>query len=363
MQALSAPRALLAAGLRSQLPARPARGALAVRAASTRLPPPAGGSRSGDVPPAATAASELASIYFTLGLTGASIGTYMDGIHSRAAVLVYDKLPLVHGGLHTSACVPPLLAAFYLALGGLTLRADQWALERGDAATQGAYRRCTLGTMCLSFGCVPACLRSRRARLPLLPLMPGRAPRCAAHSCLRRLPATPTARPWHKALACSPCAHTVPLLPPPPPPPPAPQRAGRHAGRLLHHVRARRAGRPDFAGAGGRRRCQLPLLRQHQAGAGAGPAVRARLPRQRGARLGWGPAAGRAACACSTWRAARCSAAVPRLAGQAGGSRAGECPALGSRARQAAAAAADHRSRTPRSPCTPPPAPHAIARS
>ena len=34
----------------------------------------------------------------------------MDGIHSSVGVLVYDKLPLVHGGLHTSAFVPPLLA-------------------------------------------------------------------------------------------------------------------------------------------------------------------------------------------------------------------------------------------------------------
>lgn len=151
MLASTVSRALPTAGLRTQLPARPARGSLAVRAASTRLPPPTG-DRSGNVPAPTTAASELASIYLTLGLTGASIGTYMDGIHGRAQVLVYDKLPLVHGGLHTSAVVPPLLAAFYMVLGGLTLRADQWALEAGDAATESAYRRCTLGTMCLSFG-------------------------------------------------------------------------------------------------------------------------------------------------------------------------------------------------------------------
>jgi hypothetical protein len=34
----------------------------------------------------------------------------MDGIHSRVQLLIYDKLPLVHGGLHTSGFVPPLLA-------------------------------------------------------------------------------------------------------------------------------------------------------------------------------------------------------------------------------------------------------------
>ncbi|PSC68359.1 luminal binding Bip2 [Micractinium conductrix] len=82
----------------------------------------------------------------------------MDGIHSSVGVLVYDKLPLVHGGLHTSAFVPPLLAAFYLALGGLYLAADGWFLEGSDAATESAFRRCNLGTMCLSFGAVAATL-------------------------------------------------------------------------------------------------------------------------------------------------------------------------------------------------------------
>lgn len=91
-------------------------------------------------------------IAVTLALTGASIGTYMDGIHTMAQVLIYDQLPLVHGGLHTSAVVPPLLAAYYLTLGGLVLKADDWLLEGGDATTQASYRRCNLGTMCLSFG-------------------------------------------------------------------------------------------------------------------------------------------------------------------------------------------------------------------
>ena len=92
------------------------------------------------------------SVAGTLGLTGASIGTYLDGIHSRASVLIYDVLPISHGGLHTSALVPPLLATFYVVLGSLAGGADAWMLARGDAATEAAYRRSSLGTMCLSFG-------------------------------------------------------------------------------------------------------------------------------------------------------------------------------------------------------------------
>lgn len=48
------------------------------------------------------------------------------------------------------AALPP--AAFYMVLGSLYLKADSWMLEREDAATEAAYRRCNLGTMCLSFG-------------------------------------------------------------------------------------------------------------------------------------------------------------------------------------------------------------------
>lgn len=125
------------------LPAR-RRGSQAVRAASTRLPPP------GTAQPNGKDGREgLVGIGVTLALTGASIGTYMDGIHTQAQVLIYDQLPLVHGGLHTSAVVPPLLAAYYLVLGGLVLKADDWM--QADASTQASYRRCNLGTMCLSF--------------------------------------------------------------------------------------------------------------------------------------------------------------------------------------------------------------------
>ena len=109
MMASASTLVLPPAGVRAL--ARPVtrRPAVAVRAASTRLPPPGSqpAPKSKDMP---GSVGDIISIATTLGLTGASIGTYMDGIHSRVQVLVYDKLPLVHGGLHTSAVVPPLLA-------------------------------------------------------------------------------------------------------------------------------------------------------------------------------------------------------------------------------------------------------------
>ncbi|KAL4854971.1 hypothetical protein ACK3TF_004437 [Chlorella vulgaris] len=161
MQASALHLAPAAAGLGAGAPARPAaarlgRPSVTARAASsTRFSPStahSATSKSKDAP------VDVLSIAATLGLTGASIGTFMDGIHSRAQVLIYDTLPLTHGGLHTSAVVPPLLAAFYLALGGLYYKGDDWMLGAGDQATQSAYRRCNLGTMCLSFGSVAAIL-------------------------------------------------------------------------------------------------------------------------------------------------------------------------------------------------------------
>jgi hypothetical protein len=197
---------------------RPQRaGGVTARAASTRMP--GGDNKDHHSQPASPSTStsgrseDVITLAATLGLTGASIGTYLDGIHSRVGVLVYDKAPIIHGSLHTSAFVPPLLAgkcrgtacavlvaavaagipphacrlqlqvpralwklmpapavpdllippppasprlpaaaAFYMVLGGLYVQADSWLLERGDTATQAAYRRCNLGTMCLSFG-------------------------------------------------------------------------------------------------------------------------------------------------------------------------------------------------------------------
>ncbi len=39
-----------------------------------------------------------------------------------------------------------------MVLGSLYMKADGWMLQREDSATEAAYRRCNLGTMCLSFG-------------------------------------------------------------------------------------------------------------------------------------------------------------------------------------------------------------------
>jgi hypothetical protein len=151
-----------AAGMRPAA-ARPQRaGGVTARAASTRMP--GGDNKDSHSQPASPSTStsgrseDVITLAATLGLTGASIGTYLDGIHSRVGVLVYDKAPIIHGSLHTSAFVPPLLAAFYMVLGGLYVPADSWLLERGDTATQTAYRRCNLGTMCLSFGGLAATL-------------------------------------------------------------------------------------------------------------------------------------------------------------------------------------------------------------
>jgi heat shock protein 5 len=60
--------------------------------------------------------------------------------HGLAGVpQVYDVGPIAAGGLHTSLAVPPLLATFYLVLGGLLLWAD--AMLEDDPATQQAQHR------------------------------------------------------------------------------------------------------------------------------------------------------------------------------------------------------------------------------
>lgn len=71
----------------------------------------------------------------TLGVTGCIAGPLLDAIHSRVQLQVYDALPvdIVTLDLHTSLLVPPLLAAFYIVLGVLTLSAtklrESWILS------------------------------------------------------------------------------------------------------------------------------------------------------------------------------------------------------------------------------------------
>eukprot|EP00887_Chlorella_sp_A99_P006284 scaffold3.g6284.t1 len=93
-----------------------------------------------------------------LALTGATTGTFLDGIHSRVGLLVYDVMPLQLGSLHTSACVPPLLALFYVVLGGLCCWTDTRMGLAGDGATHAALRRSSLSMMALSFGALAATL-------------------------------------------------------------------------------------------------------------------------------------------------------------------------------------------------------------
>ena len=90
-----------------------------------------------------------------LALCGATLGTLLDGIHSRVALQVYDvaplRVPLLPGGaadstaavLETSLLVPPLLATWYAVMGGLVLAADAFWAERPD--TQAARARAARG--------------------------------------------------------------------------------------------------------------------------------------------------------------------------------------------------------------------------
>jgi hypothetical protein len=91
-------------------------------------------------------------VLITLAAAGATTGTFLDGIHSRVQVLVYDRAPVVLGGLHSSAWVPPLLAVFYLVIGGLYIMADREEVRRGDTATLEAMQGAMLAKMTLSFG-------------------------------------------------------------------------------------------------------------------------------------------------------------------------------------------------------------------
>ncbi|KAG1671468.1 hypothetical protein FOA52_003126 [Chlamydomonas sp. UWO 241] len=76
----------------------------------------------------------------TLTASGAVAGTLLDGIHSRTGLQIYRMFPVDVAGLHTSLAVPPLLAAFYVVLGGLFIAAD--ALLPGEE-TQRARQNCS----------------------------------------------------------------------------------------------------------------------------------------------------------------------------------------------------------------------------
>lgn len=108
-------------------------------------------------PGAPASQGKLSSVLLTLAACGATTGTLLDGIHSRAGVLVYDAAPVVAGGLPTSMWVPPLLAAFYFVMGGLVIFFDT-RMAASDPVTRGALRGASLTKMVLSFGALAAML-------------------------------------------------------------------------------------------------------------------------------------------------------------------------------------------------------------
>lgn len=102
--------------------------------------------------------SRLPSVLTVLAITGATTGTFLDGIHSRANVLVYDSAPMQIGGLHTSLWVPPLLAGFYAILGAIILWSDYRLAASGDGPTIGSLKTSGLSRTALSFGALAAML-------------------------------------------------------------------------------------------------------------------------------------------------------------------------------------------------------------
>ncbi|GAB4822096.1 hypothetical protein N2152v2_009142 [Parachlorella kessleri] len=103
------------------------------------------------------ARGKLGQVLGVLAVTGASAGTFLDGIHSKVQLLVYDLLPMDMLQLHTSMLVPPLLATFYVVLGGLVLWSD-YRLA-GDASTRQAVKRSnSLLFLVASFGALAAML-------------------------------------------------------------------------------------------------------------------------------------------------------------------------------------------------------------
>lgn len=100
---------------------------------------------------------KLPTVLSTLALTGATTGTFLDGIHSRAGVLVYDQMPFQLGGLFSSAWVPPLLACFYIVLGTSIALVDL-GMSETDSTTRMVMRNAGLARMALSFGTLAAML-------------------------------------------------------------------------------------------------------------------------------------------------------------------------------------------------------------
>jgi len=97
---------------------------------------------------------------FTLGMSGATTGVFLDTIHSRVGVLIYDLFPIqLISTMPTSLAVPPLLATFYATIGGLVLMSDSMMLSLGDKVTKNAHKESGLLKTTLSFAALTAILQ------------------------------------------------------------------------------------------------------------------------------------------------------------------------------------------------------------
>lgn len=119
--------------------------------------------REGDRPPSSSPPpSPLGPLAGAL-VAGGTAGPLLDAIHSSVGLQVYDLLPLDLGPLHTSALVPPLLAAFYATLTALDAAAERFFEGGGanaDDETTAAAPPAPLAT-------VAACYASLAAGLSL----------------------------------------------------------------------------------------------------------------------------------------------------------------------------------------------------
>lgn len=75
---------------------------------------------------------------------------------------IYDVAAFSIAGVQSSWLVPPLLAAFYVVLGGLQIAADALKTQSGDAATIRAVQRADWPFVALNAGCSAHSQLSRR---------------------------------------------------------------------------------------------------------------------------------------------------------------------------------------------------------
>jgi hypothetical protein len=101
---------------------------------------------------------------------------------------IYDKLTFDVGPLTFCGAVPPLLAAFYVALGGLQIAAD--LSRRSDASTMRAWEQAQWPLVAFNMGCAcnhlafrSGCCGRTYGRHPADPYLP--AWRASAHKIVK----------------------------------------------------------------------------------------------------------------------------------------------------------------------------------